>query len=181
MKVAAGIPANPNLNVETNNVGITRFQTTIDAKGQRSSTSAAYLPKKVFTRPNLSILTGTTVTKLLLSEDNSKAIGVELAQSGDASSQRYHAYAKRDVLLALGSFGTPQLLLCSGIGRKETLDKAGVQQKVAVDEVGENLRDHVLAISTYIAKPGTSLQYLTLPAKTVRTILFVSNATVGPC
>ncbi|GAA5996970.1 hypothetical protein JCM5350_007684 [Sporobolomyces pararoseus] len=165
--VAAGVPANPDLNVETNSVGITRFQTTIDATGQRSSTSAAYLPKKVFTRSNLSILTGTTVTKLILSDDNSKCVGVELAQSNDPSSQRYHAYAKKDVLLCLGAFGTPQLLLCSGIGRKETLDKAGVKQKVANNEVGENLRDHVLAISCFEAKRGSSLQYLTIPFKTL--------------
>ncbi|GAA5898296.1 GMC family oxidoreductase [Sporobolomyces salmoneus] len=165
--VAAGVPANADLNIETNTTGITRFQAIIDSTGQRSSTSAAYLPKKVFNRPNLSILTGTTVTKLLLSEDNSKCVGVELAQTDDASSERYHAFAKKDVLLALGSFGSPQLLLCSGIGRKETLDKAGVQQKVAVNEVGENLRDHVLAISTFEAKRGTSLQYLTNPVKTL--------------
>ncbi|GAA6010392.1 hypothetical protein JCM11491_006301 [Sporobolomyces phaffii] len=165
--VAAGLPANPDLNIETNTVGITRFQATIDSTGQRSSTSAAYLPKKVFTRANLSILTGTTVTKLLLSDDNSKAIGVELAQSDGAASQRYTAFAKKDVVVALGSFGSPQLLLASGIGRKETLDKAGVEQKVAVNEVGENLRDHVLAITAFKAKKGTSLQYLTNPLKTL--------------
>ncbi|GAA5832859.1 hypothetical protein JCM5353_003732 [Sporobolomyces roseus] len=165
--VAAGVPHNPDLNIETNTVGITRFQATVDSTGQRSSTSAAYLPKKVFTRSNLSILTGTTVTKLLLSDDNSKCVGVELAQSQDASSQRYYAYAKKDVISCLGSFGSPQVLLCSGIGRKETLDKAGVEQKVAVDEVGEGLRDHVLAITTFKATKGTSLQYLTSPLKTL--------------
>jgi choline dehydrogenase len=132
------------------------------------------LPKKVFTRSNLSILTGTTVTKLLLSDDNSRAIGVELGQSGDPSAQRYTAHAKRDVILALGAYGSPQLLLASGIGRKETLAKAGVEQKVAVDEVGENLRDHVLAITTFKAKKGTSLQYLTNPIKTVSILSLLS-------
>ncbi|GAA5929351.1 GMC family oxidoreductase [Sporobolomyces koalae] len=169
--VAAGIPANADLNIETNTVGITRFQTTIDSTGQRSSTSAAYLPKGVFSRSNLSILTGTTVTKVLLSGDNSKAIGVELGQTGDASAKRYNAYATKDVIVALGSFGSPQLLLCSGIGRKETLEKAKIEQKVAVDEVGENLRDHVLAITTFKARKGTSLQYLTNPLKTVPSLL----------
>ncbi|GAA5941256.1 hypothetical protein JCM1841_003612 [Sporobolomyces salmonicolor] len=164
-----GIPANADLNIETNTTGITRFQAHIDSSGQRSSTSAAYLTKRVFTRPNLSILTATTCTRLILTpiSTGTKCTGVELAQAASPSSQRWIAHAKKEVIVSLGSFGSPQLLLCSGVGRKETLAKAGVEQKVELNGVGEGLRDHILAICSFKAKKGTSLQYLTNPIKTL--------------
>ncbi|GAA6064295.1 hypothetical protein JCM10212_002475 [Sporobolomyces blumeae] len=174
-----GIPSNPDLNDELNTTGVTRFQATVDAKGQRSSTSAAYLTPKVFARPNLSILTGTTCTKLLLvdvdpdagdgndGDDKTKCVGVELGQTASSDGPRWHAFATRDVVVSLGSFGSPQLLQCSGIGAKETLARAGVECRVELDAVGKGLRDHVLAITTFKANKGTSLQYLTNPIKTL--------------
>lgn len=101
--VAAGIPHNPDLNVELNSTGITRFQAIIK-NGQRSSTSAAYLPKAVYTRKNLSILTGTMVTRLIF-EDGTRCVGAEVGQQKDGP--RWTVRADKEVISCLGAFGTP--------------------------------------------------------------------------
>ncbi|ORY55535.1 GMC oxidoreductase [Leucosporidium creatinivorum] len=166
---AIGIPHNPDLNVETNTTGITRFQCHVDSQGQRSSTSSAYIPSSVASRPNLSILTGTTCTRLLFSSSSSTeeptCIGVEVAQTRDGP--RWIVGAKKEVLLCLGAFGTPQLLLASGVGDKEELEKVGVKSTVQLEGVGKGLRDHVLSTCVWKAKKGSSLQFLTNPVATL--------------
>ncbi|GAA5943560.1 hypothetical protein JCM10213_008904 [Rhodosporidiobolus nylandii] len=181
-----GIPHNPDLNVETNTSGITRFAAHVTSKGQRSSTSAAYLTQPVFSRKNLSILTRTTCTRLLLSSSGAdkKVHGVELALTPAAgaipSSERWVARARREVIVSQGSFGSPQLLLASGIGRKETLAKAGVEQQVQNDGVGEGLKDHVLSTIAFRTKKGTSLEFLKSPVKTLPSLIrWLANGT-GP-
>lgn len=203
LQPAAGVPHNPDLNIETNPNGvrpartsclparssklkadsalraaqITRFQATVDSKGQRSSTSAAYLPPSVYTRSNLSILTSTRCSTILLgpsppsavgeTQDGAqRCVGVELQQARDG--QTFVARAKHDVILSLGAFGTPQLLLCSGIGAKDKLDAVGVESKLDLPGVGEGLKDHFLAGIFFRAKSGTSLEFLKSQLRTVR-------------
>ncbi|GAA6040825.1 hypothetical protein JCM8097_007732 [Rhodosporidiobolus ruineniae] len=171
---AIGIPKNPDLNVETRPNGITRFQTTATSGGTRCSTSAAYLPPSVFQkRKNLSVLTGTTSTRLVFSPavegQKRKVVGVEVAQS--ASGPRYFARARKGVLLCQGAYGSPQLLLCSGVGRKSTLDAAGVKQEVDLAGVGENLKEHLLSVVQFRAKKGTSFEFIKDPVKGLPSLL----------
>ncbi|GAA5853201.1 hypothetical protein JCM9279_006259 [Rhodotorula babjevae] len=177
---AAGVPHNPDLNIETNPNGITRFQATVDSKGQRSSTSAAYLPPPVYTRPNLSILTSTRCSKILLGLSSStdaaadqggaqRCVGVELQQARNG--QTFVARAKHDVILSLGAFGTPQLLLCSGIGAKDKLGAVGVESELDLPGVGEGLKDHFLAGIFFRAKSGTSLEFLKSQLRTIPSLL----------
>lgn len=161
-------PFSPHSLTAPRNAQITRFQAHIDSRGQRSSTSAAYLPSSVYTRPNLCILTRTTVERLVLSTDGEKCVGVVLAQDKDPKKGRFVARASRDVILSLGSFGTPQLLQCSGIGSRATLEKAGVECKVENDGVGEGLKDHVLAGVFFETTKGSSWEWVKDPVKTVR-------------
>lgn len=91
--------------------------------------------------------------------------GVELGQSKDG--HRYHAKAKKEVIVCSGAYCTPQLLLVSGIGPKVELDKIGVESKVELDGVGRSLKDHLMAGPTYKTIPGVSGHYLLHPVKAV--------------
>jgi choline dehydrogenase len=162
-QIKEGLPANLDYNLDRGRRGIARFQATIDSGGTRSSTSAAYLPASVTARPNLSILTGTHVTRLHV--ENGSTDAVELAQSRQGP--RYKAKAKREVIVCMGSYGTPQLLLVSGIGPKVEVEKLGVKNQVDLPGVGRNLKDHLMAGPTYKTKPGTSSHYLKHPVKAV--------------
>ena len=49
--------------------------------------------------------------------------------------------ASREVILAGGAFNTPQLLMLSGVGPRETLDRHGIPVRVDLPGVGRNLQD----------------------------------------
>ena len=157
------MPANLDYNLDRGRRGIARFQATVDSGGTRSSTSAAYLPATVTNRSNLSILTATRVTRLNI--ENGSVNAVELAQSRDGP--RYYVKARKEVVVCMGSYGTPQLLLVSGIGPSAEVEKLGVHSQVDLPGVGKNLKDHLMAGPTFNTKPGTSGQYLRHPVKGV--------------
>ncbi|GAA5917593.1 hypothetical protein JCM6882_004866 [Rhodosporidiobolus microsporus] len=184
---AVGLPKNPDLNVETDVSGITRFQTSATSSGVRSSTSAAYLPPSVFrSRPNLKILTGTLCTRVLFADEkdndgNAKIIGVEVAiahpKNEAEKAKRWIARAhpsKGEYVVSLGAYGSPQLLLCSGIGRESSLQAAGVVERplsVEVKGVGEGLKDHLKIPVSWTVKKGTSFEWLKSPIKSLPSLL----------
>jgi 4-pyridoxate dehydrogenase len=143
---ACGYPLTPDYNGKQQE-GFGRGQYTI-RDGRRSSTANAYL-KPARGRKNLTVATDAHTTRVTL--DGTRARGVEFRQGGSAQS----ATASRDVIMAAGTFNTPQLLMLSGIGPAEHLRSFGIN--VAADlPVGKNLQDHLGAYMTYTRpNPGT--------------------------
>ena len=90
------------------------------------------------------------VTRVLLDESN-RAIGVEYlkgqrlyrahAKPSDGPAETRCLYSSREVILAGGAFNTPQLLMLSGIGPAEDLQRHGITVKVNLSGVGKNLQD----------------------------------------
>lgn len=115
-------------------------------EGVRQSTAVAYLgPAR--DRPNLTILADTTVTRVRL--DGGRATGVEIID--DAGGAR-SVQASRIVLTA-GVFHSPQVLLLSGIGPREELERHGIDTVVELDGVGRDYQDHAVV---YITFQGTT-------------------------
>ena len=110
-------------------------------RGTRWSATKAWLRPSMH-RPNLNVITKAHVRKLLVEErDGAKrATGVDLVVEGTGEGI---AKAKRAVILAAGSIGSPQLLQLSGIGPPELLKKFGIPIVRALPGVGENLHDHL--------------------------------------
>lgn len=165
----------PDLNDPKTPLGVSRFQSIVAPDGTRSSAAAAWLgPKIVQSRKNLDILTGTTVTRLISDDDDEgdgkvKVLGVEVAQSRDGP--RYVARAKHEVIVSQGAYGTPQLLLLSGIGPREQLESLGIKTRLDLAGVGARARDHPMASHVFKVKPGTSLQYLAHPLKVLPSLI----------
>lgn len=112
------------------------FQFTIK-DGKRHSAYTAFL-QPALQRPNLTVLTGTHVHKILIEKD--RAVGVLAAKPGKTP-QEFRA--GREVVLSAGSFASPQLLMLSGIGNKEDLKKHGIEPVRDLPGVGQNLQDHL--------------------------------------
>lgn len=74
---------------------------------------------------------------------NLVATGVEFA--ADAQSERQTVQASREVILAAGAIHTPQLLMLSGIGPAQQLNRLGINPLVDLPGVGNNLQDHMQA------------------------------------
>src|SRR5262249_4882336 len=99
---------------------------------------------------NLTIELGALATRVLF-DDKNRAIGVEYLKGerlyrahGDPSNEpgeTRRASATREVILAGGAFNTPQLLMLSGIGPKDELERHGIEVRVHLPGVGRNLQD----------------------------------------
>lgn len=129
-------------------------------RGARWSTADAYL-KPALKRPNLTLQTGATVTKVLF--DGRRAVGVEFHQLG----QRRVVRARREVVLAGGAVNSPQLLMLSGVGDREQLARHGIDVVVDAPEVGRNMMDHFAACLGFDVA-GDSLVGAEKPAELVK-------------
>jgi len=105
-------------------------------RGVRWNTSKAFL-RPVQDRPNLTVVTQAQATRLRL--DGHRAVGVELRLRGGDS----YVGARREVILASGAIGSPQLLQLSGIGPGALLREHGIPVVHALEGVGGNLQDHL--------------------------------------
>ena len=88
------------------------------------------------------VMTESPVRKVLLEDAGSsgiKATGIELV---DGRAIR----ANEEVILSCGAMKTPQILMISGIGPRDTLSKIGVPQHVDAPDVGLNFHDHPACI-----------------------------------
>ncbi|WP_310962287.1 GMC family oxidoreductase [Nocardioides terrisoli] len=137
---ALSLPVNPDYN-GADQVGMHVIQENT-AAGTRYSSSRGYLTGRSL--PTLSIQTGGTVTKVHV--EHGRATGVEI-QGADGT--RRTVRASKEVVLSAGAFGSPQLLMLSGIGPADHLSELGIP--VLADlPVGDNLHDHMFMPMTYV-------------------------------
>src|ERR1019366_3574835 len=103
--------------------------------GLRCSSSIAYL-RPVQNRPNLTILTNATATRVLLQDKRATGVEFRLGES------TVKVDVRREVVLSAGALVSSKLLELSGIGNSEILDHHGIKVVHHLPGVGENLRDH---------------------------------------
>jgi len=99
-------------------------------KGQRLTASAAYLSSPP---PNITILLNSSVAKIIIKEKIAR--GVELT-----SGRTF--LARKEVILSGGALNSPQILMVSGVGPREELQRHGIPVIHTLPMVGENLQDH---------------------------------------
>lgn len=110
--------------------------------GERCSAAKAFITPNRHRR-NLDVLTGATVERVLL--EAGRATGVQLQQGNEHRTLK----VRHEVVLSAGSFGSPQLLMLSGIGPREELCRHGIAIRHELPGVGENLQDHIDYVFTY--------------------------------
>jgi choline dehydrogenase len=99
---------------------------------------------------NLTVRGGVFVRKVVIKDG--KAVGVEAESGGEV----FHVAADR-VVLSAGAIRSPQLLMLSGIGPKDQLQKFGIPIVRELPGVGQNLMNHLSAQMTFKVKDGISL------------------------
>ncbi|HEY8482585.1 MAG TPA: FAD-dependent oxidoreductase [Spirillospora sp.] len=137
----AGVKRNDDYNGEEQE-GAAIFQQSA-CEGLRYSSSVGYLDDHGL--PNLTVLTETTVTRVVV--DGGRATGIEVV----AGKRRGTVRASREVILAAGAFGSPHLLMLSGIGPAAHLREHGVEVKADLP-VGDNLHDHLFVPMTFVMR-----------------------------
>lgn len=137
-----GIPRTPDYNGEQHH-GCFHVQVT-QRDGQRESIAAAFIHPNM-DRPNLDVQTRAHITRLVF--EGRRCVGVEYRQGNRLKMVR----ARREVVLAAGAFGTPQILLASGVGPGQHLQDLGISTILDSPGVGQNLQDHISALLIYKA------------------------------
>jgi len=138
--VAAGYSPNDDFN-GASQLGAGRFQVT-QRNGVRCSTAAAYL-HPACKRANLHIFTNALVLRLLL--QGRRATGVLIHRHGREETLRTDG----EVIVSAGAYGSPQILMLSGIGPAGKLASFGISPIVDLP-VGSNLQDHPLLPMSYL-------------------------------
>ncbi|KAF5360407.1 hypothetical protein D9756_004427 [Leucocoprinus leucothites] len=126
-------------------VGTAWNEFTIDVKGMRSSATTAFLSKA---GDNVHVLLNTYVTRVVPAASNGtdfRVVEVGTKEGGELK----QIVANKEVIVSGGIFGTPQILLYSGIGNGEELEAAGVQTLVDNPSVGKNLSDQVTVFVSF--------------------------------
>lgn len=116
--------------------GVGYFNFTIK-DGRRFSVATAYL-RPAMERPNMTVVTGADARRLVL--DGNRCAGVEFVVDGASREVR----ADVETVVSCGAIGSPRLLLLSGIGPAGHLERLGIDVRVDLPGVGENLQDHPL-------------------------------------
>ena len=114
-------------------------------EGVRQSSAAAYLTDEVRKRPNLTIIGGVVVDKVLF--EGTTATGV-IDSSGSV-------YAAKEVILSAGTYGSPAILLRSGIGPAGDLAELGVAT-IADLPIGQHLIDQPIFYNAYALADGVT-------------------------
>jgi choline dehydrogenase len=128
-----GYPANRSYNAEDGEGASIAHAT--HHNGLRWSAARGYL-HPVMTRPNLRILTGAQVRRLVM--EGRRCTGVEVTVNGTTTIER----AEGEVILSASTFNSPKLLMLAGIGPGEHLAQMGIPVLHDLPGVGRNLQDH---------------------------------------
>jgi choline dehydrogenase len=154
--VAAGIPPGDyNGRDRGGPDGVVSLMQTTTRHGKRSSTYHAFLEGEVEQRPNLAVICGAHVTRVMLEGPPGKlrATGVEYRT---ADGEAVVAQAAKEVILSAGAVGSPQILMLSGIGPKSELEAVGVTCQLDAPDVGKHLKDH-LQVGLLFSAPGAGI------------------------
>lgn len=135
--------------VQDNAVGI-RLPPLATFRRRRNGTREFLLDVQKRYPGNLTIELDALATKVLF-DDKNRAIGVEYlkgeqlyrahCEPSEKAGEKKSVHATREVILAGGAFNTPQLLMLSGIGPQDELQKHGIDVRVNLPGVGQNLQD----------------------------------------
>ncbi len=142
-----GLAYNPDYDGESNE-GCADVQVALQ-NGERCGGARAYI-EPASRRANLRILTQSQVNRILFT--GKRATGVAFERHG----QPQVATARREIILCGGAYGSPQLLMLSGVGPAAHLAEHGIPVVHDLPGVGQNLQEHVRLAHQYDANPPHS-------------------------
>jgi choline dehydrogenase len=143
--IAAGYPATEDYH-GAQAEGFQRSEMSV-VRGRRGSAAWLFL-RPAMGRRNLTVETRALAGHIRLR--SGRAVGVDYVRGGEMCT----AMADREVIVAAGVYGSPQLLMLSGIGPAEHLKSLGVEPVVDLRGVGQNLVEHPFLFLGWKMRPG---------------------------
>ncbi len=176
--IAAGFPATDDYHGQQSE-GFQRSEMTV-VRGRRGSAARVFL-KPAMIRGNLYVETRTLANRIRI--EGGRAVGVDYIQGG----KTFTALASREVIVAGGVYGSPQLLMLSGVGPADHLTSLGIKPLVDLPGVGKNLVEHPFMFLGWNARPGAFRSELRVDRATAWVLqwglfgkgLFATNGAAG--
>jgi choline dehydrogenase len=146
-------------------------------RGERASTSVRFL-RPALRRPNLAVITNALAHRVMF-DGGKRALGVEYSVGRDL----HKIECDGEVVLAAGAFGSPQILLLSGIGPARGIEPHGIRVVQTLPGVGANLQEHQSIAMMYKARGAITfdarLRADRLAAHVLRWMLFRTGPIAG--
>ncbi|KAF7375580.1 Choline dehydrogenase, mitochondrial [Mycena sanguinolenta] len=165
-------------------LGIGWPQQSIDTSS-RSSGATAYLSPQYLARKNLHVLVNAHVTRIIQTGTDSgkpafrsvEYTTADVPTGGTSTAPRTVVSAKKEVILAAGAIGTPQILLLSGIGPQAELSALGIKTILNNPSVGANLTDHPLLSNKFYVNSNETFDSINANATLAAEDIAIWNAT----
>lgn len=135
-----GIPTNPDYNGAKQH-GVSPGQVT-QKGGERWNAARAYVDPHRH-QNNLNVVSHAHATQIVF--EGKRAVGVKYSIDG----VEHEVKARKEIILSGGAFGSPQLLMLSGVGPALHLQDLGIPVVHELPGVGQNLQDHVTTVLIY--------------------------------
>ncbi|MGI9351908.1 MAG: choline dehydrogenase [Rhizobiaceae bacterium] len=137
--------------------GVSRFDAT-KRNGRRCSAAGAHL-RPALKRANLTLVTRALVHNVAF--EGNRASGIVFTHAG----KQVSATSEKEVILCGGAINSPQTLMLSGIGPAGHLKEKGIEPRINLPGVGQNLQDHASIIVQYECKRAFPIHKITNPAR----------------
>ncbi|KAI1081867.1 glucose-methanol-choline oxidoreductase [Whalleya microplaca] len=122
----------------------------LDSETQtRSSSETSFLREALAETNNMNVYKNTMAKRVLFNDK--RAIGAVVESGG----VEYQLNATQEVIICAGTFRSPQLLMVSGIGPRNTLEKLDIEVISDLQGVGQNMWDHVSLTPSYVVNVVT--------------------------
>ncbi|KAI9643938.1 hypothetical protein NHQ30_007289 [Ciborinia camelliae] len=126
--------------------GVATLSLTLSERRERVSSFEAFLSRKIaLERQNLTICTNTLVSRVLFTQDKvlPRAEKILFKSADPTSEKTFSAKVNKEVIVCSGAIGSPQVLMLSGIGPRESLEEHGIKVVHDLPGVGSELTDHI--------------------------------------
>ena len=161
-------------------IGSAYYPSTINpANAQRSSSESSFL-QSVIQSTSLRVYNNTLAQRLIFRNNIAEGVAVCAQGTSDTESYEYVLSARREVIVSAGAFQSPQLLMVSGIGPRQTLESLGIPVLVDLPGVGQNLWDQPWFGTVHRVNLLTASAGLDNPALASAAVQAYLQSAVGP-
>ncbi len=129
------------------NEGFWERTTAATENGRRAGTYKSFV-EPILKSADIDVLPFAVASKVLV--ENGNAVGVRVERFGHT----LDFFSRKEVVLSAGAIGSPQILMLSGIGPKDELQKHGIDILKELPAVGRNLQDHPIVGAQFHVPSG---------------------------
>jgi len=145
----------------------------------RSSSESSFL-QSALKSTTIKVYNNTLAQKILFKGKTATGVSVTSQSTTGTEVSSYALRARREVIISAGAFQSPQLLMVSGIGPRQTLVNLRIPMIKELPGVGQNLWDQIYFGTTFRVNIPTSSAGLNSPALTNTAIQAYANSASGP-